>query len=287
MQEQWSRTAVRRRVNDELEKARFAERTRRAYQRWTYAYLDAIACDAPIAAEHAQRFLNELKGPAGTLRQARSALNFLLEVTTGERVDLHIDEPAQTRHQPRFLCAEQAAAILSHAEGVAGLAAHLIHDTGVSVVEVACLAIDSFSADLDTLTPPTRTTGSPTVPIPVEAQRRIQLHLTSLRETFDIMADGQFVWEAQYLLPSGQDYTDPKRLWRHLSDETIHRYIGRCFESAGLDPSRASSTLQNTFARRMLENGAAPAEVSAWMGRSTTLPSLRILHAMRQPHTAQ
>lgn len=285
MQEEWSRTAVRRRVNDELEKAQFAERTRRAYQRWTYAYLDGIASDTPIAAEHAQRFLDELKGPAGTLRQARSALNFLLEVTTGERVDLHIDEPAGTRHQPRFLRAEQAAAILSRAEGAAGLAAHLIHDTGVSVVEVACLAIDSFSADLDALTPPTRTTGSPTVPMPAETKERVRVHLANLRETFDTLADGQFVWDSQYLLPSGQDYSDPKRLWRHLSDETIHRYIGRCFESAGLDPSRASSTLQNTFARRMLENGAAPAQVSAWMGRSTTLPSLRILRAMRQPRT--
>lgn len=45
MQEEWSRTAVRRRVNAELEKARFAERTRRARLSEFYAFAPAVASE--------------------------------------------------------------------------------------------------------------------------------------------------------------------------------------------------------------------------------------------------
>lgn len=179
MQEEWSRTTVRRRVRYALEQAPFAERTRRAYRRWTYAYLDAVTTDAPLDASQAQRFLDNLDGPPGTLRQARSALNFLLELTTGQRVGLQLDEIPAPEQPPRFLTSQQATEVLAHAEGPAGLAAHLIHDTGISVVEAAFLEIGSLSPALDTLKLPARTAGLPTIPVPAVTRPRIQCRLVA------------------------------------------------------------------------------------------------------------
>lgn len=277
MADTFLRTNVLERLEQALEERGFAERTRNAYRRWALALGDQ-ALDDPRQA--ARCFLDELaQGAAvapGTVRQARTALAFLLE-TLGDARPLAMPQIARAARMPVVPITEaQMARLRGVCRGSVRTAAELMYGCGLTARETAALRIGDVDIIGGALSLPGRK-----LQLDPQTLARVRWQMQQLAQRFPATA-AQNRWKEQPLLPTPGTVPPPAGLlWRGLSEETLQRHIGRGFRRIGMPTNRACQTLQDAYVHRALQSGATADQIRKDMGWASATPLQRIRRRQR------
>lgn len=265
-------------LDDALARASFAARTRNAYRRWTLSLLAAEGEEQTVH-DRATRFLADLadRGGAakGTVRQARSALAFLLATLSECPTPLVL--PAITRLGAVVPSPpptpDDVARIAEHCTGPTRIAVDLLWGCGLSAGTAVRLRVGHIDLVQERIRPlqPRRC-----VPIPPAIKARLAGHVDGLSQRLTTLA-GTYVLDEQPLLPTlGRVADDETTAWRSMSEDSLQRQIARAFARAQLPTKHACRALQDGFVLHALAQGATRSQVKQWMGWATAGPFARI-----------
>ncbi len=243
---------------------------------------------------------------ASTQNQALSALLFLYKVVLGRPLEWVNDEVVRARmpeRLPTVFSREEARAVLAHLHGTAWLAANLLYDSGLRLMECLRLRIKDVDFDQGHLIVrdgkgrKDRATILPTSLI--ESLRRQVEHVRALHESdlrdgygrVDLPhalaekcpdADRQLGW--QYLFPSGRRAVDPRTgivRRHHLAESALQKAVKRAIRAAGVVKHASCHTFRHSFATHLLEAGHDIRTIQELLGHNDVRTTMIFTHVLK------
>jgi integron integrase len=308
-----NRTALGKKLRDELRVRHYAYRTEQAYVDWVKRFLVFHEWRKPslINEDGINAYLSYLategQVSVSTQTQALSAILFLFRHVLQRDLDYvnGFKRANKPRKIPVVFSQVEAAAVINALSGTSQLAAQLMYGAGLRVMEVLRLRVKDVEFDYrqiivrDGKGAKDRVTVLPDAllePMQVQLNQVKLLHGRDLEDGFgDVWlpnvlakkypnAGCELAW--QYFFPSAKLCEDPRESGKirrhHFNEKTVQRAVKKAVQAAGINKHASCHTFRHSFATHLLERGADIRTVQELLGHADVRTTMIYTHVMKK-----
>ena len=308
-----NRTALGRRLRDELRVRHYAYRTEQVYADWVKRFLIFHDWRKPslIDEEGINAYLTYLATEGNvsvsTQTQALSAILFLYRHVLQQDLDYlnGFRRANKPRKIPVVFSAAEVSEVLGHLSGTSALAAQLMYGAGLRVMEALRLRVKDVEFEYRQITVRDGKGGKDRVTVlpdslvePMRAQllRVKQVHTEDLSNGFgDVWLPGaldkkypnagkELAW--QYFFPSAKLCEDPREAGKvrrhHFNEKTVQRAVKKAVIAAGVNKHASCHTFRHSFATHLLERGSDIRTVQELLGHADVRTTMIYTHVMKK-----
>jgi len=300
-------------VRDVMRVRHYSLQTEKTYIYWMrkYIFFHDVRHPKEMGADEVGAFLTHLavteNVAATTQNQAMFALLFLYKEVLGvelERLGGKFTSAKQSARVPVVLTREEAAAVLSHLNGVNWIMANLLYGAGLRLKECLRLRIKDLDFGYKQIIVRDGKGGKDRFTIlPDKLVEPLQKHLETVKtqHASDLRAglgavllpyafDGKHSnaareWKWQYVFPSHKISRDPRtgKLGRHhLSESGLQKAVKIGLNKAAVEKHASCHTLRHSFATHLLQNGSDIRTIQDLLGHKELTTTMIYTHVLQQ-----